>query len=99
METVEAVMVGASETVDGAQEVEREAGCPPADFERANVVVGTRRLGVSSDRALRGAKRGLRVNVRPAVGCLMPGDKAQLELFSPGEQARAHCAEASHPSE
>ena len=41
MEAVEAVVVvvvGVSETADGAQKVELEARCPAAEFERADVV-------------------------------------------------------------
>ena len=41
MEAVEAVVVvvvGVSETADGAQKVELEARCPAAEFERAVVV-------------------------------------------------------------
>ena len=92
MEAVEAVVVGVSATADGTQEVELEARCPAADFERANVVVGPWRVAVPLDWPLRVALRKVRVSLPAAPGRLQPGDKAVVEFFYPGEQARAHCA-------
>jgi hypothetical protein len=96
METVEAVVVGASETTEGAQEVELETLCPAADFERADVVVGPWRVAVPLDRPLRVGRRKVRVRLQGAQGRLRPGDKAIVEFFYPGEQARVHCAGAGH---
>lgn len=97
MEAVEAVVVGVSETADGMQEVELEARCPAADFERANVVVGPWRVAVPLERPRRVPLRKLKVRLAPAQGPLRPGDKAVVEFFHPGEQARGHCAVAGHP--
>ena len=99
MEAVEAVVVAVSETADGAQEVEFEALCPAAEFERADVVVGPWRAAVAFDRPLRAALRRLMVSLRAAPGRLQPGDKAVVEFFYPGEQARGHCAGAGHAPE
>ena len=99
MEAVEAVVVGVSEAADGTQQVELEALCPAADFERAHAVVGPWRVEVALDRPLRAALRKLMVSLRTAPGRLRPGDKAVVEFFYPGEQARGHCAAAGHPPE
>ena len=99
MEAVEAVVVGVSEPVDGAQEVELEAVCPAAGFERANVVVGPWRVAVPLERPWRAALRKLMVNLQGAPGRLKPGDKALVEFFYPGEQAGVHCARAGHAPE
>ena len=96
MEAVEAVVVGASETADGAQAVELETRCPAAGFERAYAVVGPWRVAVPLDRPLRVALRKVWVSLRTAPGHLRPGDKAVVEFFYPGEQARGHCAAAGH---
>lgn len=84
MEAVEAVMVGVSATADGTQEVELEARCPAADFERANVVVGPWRVAVPLDWPLRVALRKVRVSLPAAPGRLQPGDKAVVEFFLSG---------------
>ena len=97
MEAVEAVVVGVADTADGAQEVELEALCPAADFERANVVVGPCRVAVPLDRPLHVGKRNVRVSLQGVQERLKPGDKAVVEFFYPGEQARVHCAGAGHP--
>ena len=97
MQTIEAMVVSASETSDGAQEVELEALCPAADFERAHVVVGPWRVPVPLDRPLRVGRHKVTVNLQGASGRLQPGDKAVVEFFYPGEQARVHCAGAGHP--
>ena len=100
MEAVEAVVVGVADTADGTQEVELEARCPAAHFERADVVVGPWRVAVPLDRPLRlAALRQVRVRLQAAPGRLQPGDKAVVEFFYPGEQARGHCAGASHAPE
>ena len=96
MEAVEAVVVNASETADGAQEVELETRCPAAEFERAYVVVGPWRVAVPLDRPQCVAGRKVRLSLKPAQGRLRPGDKAVVEFFYPGEQARGHCAGAGH---
>jgi hypothetical protein len=99
VEAVEAVVVGVSETTDGTQEVELEARCLAADFERANLVVSPWRVAVPLDRPLRVARCKLWARLRAAPGRLAPGDKAVIEFFFPGEQARVHCAGAGHPPE
>jgi hypothetical protein len=99
VETVEAVVVGASETADGAQEVELEALCPAADFERANLVVGPWRVPMPLDRPLHVGRCKVLVSLQAAPGRLQPGDKAVVEFFYPGEQARGHCAGAGHAPE
>ena len=99
METVEAVVMGASEMVDGAQEVELETLCPAVDFERANLVVGPRRVAVAFDRPLHIGRCKMLVSLPAAPERLQPGDKAVVEFFYPGEQARVHCAEAGHAPE
>jgi hypothetical protein len=99
VETVEAVVVGAFETAEGAQEVEFEMLCPAADFERANLVVGPWRVAVPLDRPLHVGRRMVRVSLRGAQGRLRPGGKAVVEFFYPGEQARVHCAGAGHAPE
>ena len=99
METVEAVVMGASEMVDGAQEVELETLCPAVDFERANVVVGPWRVAVPLDRPLHVGRCKVLVSLQAAPGRLQPGDKAVVEFFYPGEQARGHCAGAGHAPE
>jgi hypothetical protein len=99
VQAVEAVVVGASETADGAQEVELETLCPAADFERANVVVGPCRVAVTLDRPLYVGRRKVMVSLQGVQGRLKPGDKAVVEFFYPGEQARVHCAGAGHAPE
>jgi hypothetical protein len=99
VEAVEAVVVGVSETADGTQEVELETRCPAAGFERANVVVGPWRVAVLLDRPLRAALHKVKVSLQAAQGRLKPGDKAVVEFFHPGEQARVHCAGAGHSPE
>ena len=97
MEAVEAVVVGVAETADGTQEVELEAACLAVDFERANVVAGPWRVPVAlEDRPLHVGRRKVRVSLPAAPGRLRPGDKAVVEFFYPGEQARGHCAGAGH---
>ena len=99
METVEAVVVGASQTADGAQAVELEALCPAAEFERASVAVGPWRVAVALDRPLHIGRCKMLVSLQAAPGRLQPGDKAVVEFFYPGEQARGHCAGAGHAPE
>ena len=99
METVEAVVVSASETTDGAQEVELEALCLAADFERADLVVGPRRVAVPLERPLHVGRCKVRVSLQAAQSRLRPGDKAVVEFFYPGAQARGHCAGAGHAPE
>jgi hypothetical protein len=99
VEVVEAVVVGASETADGAQEVELETLCPAADFERASVVVGPCRVALPLERPLHVGRRKVRVSLQAAQGRLQPGDKAVVEFFYPGERARGHCAAAGHAPE
>ena len=97
MEAVEAVVVGVAETADGTQKVELEAECLGADFEQANVVVGPWRVPVAlEDRPLHVGWRKVRVSLPAAPRRLRPGDKAVVEFFYPGEQARVHCAAAGH---
>ena len=97
MEAVEAVVVGVSETADGTQEVELETRCPAVEFERADVVVGPWRVAVTLDRPLRtAALRQVLVRLQAAPGRLRPGDKAVVEFFYPGEQARGR---ATRPRE
>ena len=99
METVEAVVVGASQTADGAQEVELEALCPAAEFERASVAVGPWRVAVALDRPLHVGRCKVKVSLQAAQERLQPGDTAVVEFFYPGEQARGHCAGAGHAPE
>jgi hypothetical protein len=99
VEAVEAVVVGVSETADGTQEVELEARCPAAEFERADVVVGPWRVAVPLEQPLRVALCKVMVSLRAVQGRLKPGDKAVVEFFYPGEQARGHCAGAGHSPE
>ena len=99
MEVVEAVVVGASEAADGAQEVELETRCPAPGFERAYAVVGPWRVAVPLDRPLHVGRCKVLVSLQAAPGRLQPGDKAVVEFFYPGEQARGHCAGASHAPE
>ena len=99
MEAVEAVVVGVSETADGGQKVELEAECLAAEFERANVVVGPWRVAVALDRPLHVGRCKVLVSLQAAPGRLRPGDKAVVEFFYPGEQARVHCAGAGHSPE
>jgi hypothetical protein len=99
MKAVEAVVVGVLETADGVQEVELETLCPAADFERANVVLGPWRVAVPLDRPLHVGRRKVGVSLQAAQGRLRPGDKAVVEFFYPGEQARVHCAGAGHAPE
>ena len=80
METVEAVVVGASQTADGAQAVELEALCPAAEFERASVAVGPWRVAVALDRPLHGGRCKVLVSLQAAPGRLQPGDLHQEGL-------------------
>ena len=88
METVEALVVGASETADCAQEAELETLCPAVGFERADVV-GPWRVAVPLERPLRVARRNVRVNLRGAPERLRPSDKA-VAGHAP-EEVPTHC--------
>lgn len=94
METVEAVAVVAYETAEDAQEVDLETLCPPADLDRADVVMGAWRVTLPSDQPLRDGRRELKVSLHAALERLRPGDKARVEFFYPGEAARMHGAGA-----
>jgi hypothetical protein len=90
MHTGEAIVLSASEYLDGSQEVELEARCPQSGYERLNVVVNRCRIAVGlDDRPERGSARQFTVRLQPE-GPLQPGDKVLLEFFHPGEQAGAH---------
>jgi len=91
MEIGEAVVVGASEVTDGAQEVELSAVCPGSNFERLYVVLGQSRVAASVKRPRRGQRRRFKVRLRTAWR-LDPGDNAVVEFFHPDERTGARWA-------
>jgi hypothetical protein len=97
MESGEAVVMAVSESGAG-QEVELQAVCPRPNLERLDVVVGLIRVRVPLGRPARGAQHRFKVQLR-AGAPFRPGDKAFVEFYYPGEQARSHCTGAGHPPE
>ena len=86
MQFSEAVVRGAFRRPDGTQELELDAVCPAANYDRLNVLVGKARVAVPLDRPARGAS--CRVTVRVgAEASFSQGDKVAVEFFYPGEQA------------
>jgi hypothetical protein len=90
MQFGEAVILSANPHADGTQEVELNAVCPAANYERLNIVLGATRVAVPLDRPERGAFRRFKVKLR-ADAPLSQGDKVPVEFFYPGEQAGVHC--------
>lgn len=89
MQVGEAVVLGTSERPDGTQEVELKTVCPKPDFERLNVVLGSRRVSVPLDRPAEEFERAFKVTMR-VDSPIKLGDKLLVEFFHPGEQAGVH---------
>ena len=94
MQFGEAIILRACPRADGTQELELNAVCPAANYERLNVVVGPTRVAVPLDRPERGALRHFKVKL-PVEAPLSEGDKVPVEFFYPGEQAGVHCRRLS----
>ena len=94
MQFGEALVLVASDTPDGRQEVELDTVCPAANFERLNVVLGNRRVAIPLDRPVRGAACRFKITL-PAESRVRCGEKALVEFFYPGEQAGVHCPRRS----